>query len=104
MTIWVNFSLQFYRDTKFYFEKDEKKKRRYSGETLHNGINSLLQFQNSSSSGFGCYLIESCLTFDTIGHSYTPNGYIVPVEFGVHFPPHIINVPKRTKLHLNEIG
>ena len=29
---------------------------------------------------------------------------IVPAEFGVHFPPHIINVPKRTKLHLNEIG
>ena len=37
-------------------------------------------------------------------HSYTPNGYIVPAKFGVHFLPVTKNVPKRTKLHLNEIG
>ena len=35
---------------------------------------------------------------------YTPNGYIVPVEFGVHFLPCVKNVPKRTELQLNEIG
>ena len=35
---------------------------------------------------------------------YTPNGYIVPAKFGVHFLPLTKNVPKRTKLHLNEIG
>ena len=34
---------------------------------------------------------------------YTPNGYIVPAKFGVHFLPLTKNVPKRTKLHLNEI-
>ena len=36
--------------------------------------------------------------------TYTPNGYIVPAKFGVHFLPLTKNVPKRTKLHLNEIG
>ena len=35
---------------------------------------------------------------------YTPDGYIVPAKFGVHFLPLTKNVPKRTKLHLNEIG
>ena len=35
---------------------------------------------------------------------YTPNGYIVPEKFGVHFLPLTKNVPKRTKLHLNEIS
>ena len=35
---------------------------------------------------------------------YTPNGYIVPAKFGVNFLPLTKNVPKRTKLHLNEIG
>ena len=35
---------------------------------------------------------------------YTQNGYIVPAEFGVHFLPRMKNVPKRTKMHLNEIG
>ena len=35
---------------------------------------------------------------------YTPNGYIVPAKFGVHFLPPTKNVPKQTKLHLNEIG
>ena len=34
---------------------------------------------------------------------YTPNGYIVPAKFDVHFHPHE-KIPKRTKLHLNEIG
>ena len=34
---------------------------------------------------------------------YTPNGYIVPAEFGVHFLPRMKNIPKQTKLHLNEI-
>ena len=33
-----------------------------------------------------------------------PNGYIVPAEFGVHFLPRMKDVPKQTKLHLNEIG
>ena len=36
--------------------------------------------------------------------SYTPNGYIVPAEFGVHFLPCMKKIPKRTKMHLNEIG
>ena len=31
----------------------------------------------------------------------TPNGYIVPAKFGVHFLPCMKNVPKRTKMHLN---
>ena len=35
---------------------------------------------------------------------YTPNGYIVPAKFGVHFLPLSKKVPKRTQLHLNEIG
>ena len=35
---------------------------------------------------------------------YTPNGYIVPAEFGVHFLSRMKNVPKGTQLHLNEIG
>ena len=35
---------------------------------------------------------------------YTPNGYIVPAEFGVHFLPRMKNIPKQAKLHLNEIG
>ena len=35
---------------------------------------------------------------------YTPNGYIVPAKFDVHFLPLTKNVNKRTKLHLNEIG
>ena len=34
---------------------------------------------------------------------YTPNGYIVPAEFGVNFLPRMKNIPKQTKLHLNEI-
>ena len=29
---------------------------------------------------------------------------IAPAEFGDHFLPRTKNVPKRTKLHLNEIG
>ena len=36
--------------------------------------------------------------------NYTPIGYIVPAEFGVHFLPLMKNIPKQTKLHLNEIG
>ena len=36
--------------------------------------------------------------------SYTPNGYIVPAEFCVNFLPRMKNIPKQTKLHLNEIG
>ena len=35
---------------------------------------------------------------------FTPNGYIVPAKFGVHFLPLTKIVRKRTKLHLNEIG
>ena len=31
---------------------------------------------------------------------YTPNGYIVPAKFGVHFPPLTKHVPKRTILNL----
>ena len=34
---------------------------------------------------------------------YTPNGYIVPSNFGVHFLPCMKNVPSRTKTHLNKI-
>ena len=41
------------------------------------------------------------LTYDM---NYTPNRYIVPAEFGVHFRPRLKNVQKRAKLHLNEIG
>ena len=36
--------------------------------------------------------------------NYTPNGYIVPAKFGVHFLPLTKSVQKRTNLHLNEIG
>ena len=36
--------------------------------------------------------------------AYTPNGYIVPAEFGVHLLPRMKNIPKQTKLHVNEIG
>ena len=32
---------------------------------------------------------------------YTPNGYIVPMEFRVHFFPHILAFSRRTKMHLN---
>ena len=28
----------------------------------------------------------------------------MPAEFGVHFLPCMKNVPKRTKMHLNEVG
>ena len=35
---------------------------------------------------------------------YIPNGYIVPAEFGVHFPHRMKNVPKRTKMYLDESG
>ena len=35
---------------------------------------------------------------------YTPNGYLVPAEFDVHFHPYMKNVTKRTKMHLNEVG
>ena len=40
----------------------------------------------------------------TIISCYTPNGYIVPAEFGIHFFPRLKNVQKQAKLHLNEIG
>ena len=43
--------------------------------------------------GFVCFVLY-----------YTPNGYIVPAKFGDHFLPLTKTVPKRTKLHLNEIG
>ena len=36
--------------------------------------------------------------------NYTPKGYIVPAEFGVHFLLRLKNVPKGAKLHINEIG
>ena len=36
--------------------------------------------------------------------NYTPNGYLVPAEFGLHFLPCMKNVPKRTKMHSNEVG
>ena len=32
---------------------------------------------------------------------YTPNGYIVPMEFRVHFFPSISALLRRTKMHLN---
>ena len=35
--------------------------------------------------------------------SYTPNGYIVPMEFRVHLFPRIRAFSKRTKMHLNGI-
>ena len=40
----------------------------------------------------------------TIKDKKNPNGYIVPAKFGVHFLLLMKNVPKRTNLHLNEIG
>ena len=42
-------------------------------------------------------------SFIMLSH-YTPNGYIVPAECGVHFLSRMKNIPKQTKLHLNEIG
>ena len=35
---------------------------------------------------------------------YTPNGYIVPAELCVHFLHCMKNVPKRTKMYLDESG
>ena len=35
------------------------------------------------------------------GQYYTPNGYIVPMEFRVHFFPHISAFTRRTIMHLN---
>ena len=35
------------------------------------------------------------------GNRYTPNGYIVPMEFRVHFFPRISAFSRRTKMHLN---
>ena len=32
-------------------------------------VKSLLEVQNTNNSEFGCYLIQSCLTFSNIGHS-----------------------------------
>ena len=32
---------------------------------------------------------------------YTPNGYIVPMEFRIHFFPRISAFSRRTKMHLN---
>ena len=32
---------------------------------------------------------------------YTPNGYIVPMEFRVHFFPRISAFSRRTQMHLN---
>ena len=34
---------------------------------------------------------------------YTPNGYIVPMEFRVHFFPRICAFSKCTKMHLNGV-
>ena len=34
---------------------------------------------------------------------YTPNGYIVPMEFRVQFFPHISAFSRRTKMHLNGV-
>ena len=34
-------------------------------------------------------------------HNYTPNGYIVPMEFRVHFFPRISAFLRHTKMHLN---
>ena len=33
--------------------------------------------------------------------TYTPNGYIVPMEFCVHFFPRISAFSRHTKMHLN---
>ena len=49
----------------------------------------------------------TCSTMRTLqlcSTAYTPNGYIVPAKFGILFLPLTKTVPKRTKLHLNEIG
>ena len=44
------------------------------------------------------------LNFSQRMENYTPIGYLVPAEFGVHFLPCMKNVPKRTKMHLNEVN
>ena len=44
------------------------------------------------------------ITLGITKRSYTPNEYLVPAEFGVHFLPGKKNVPKRTKMHLSEVG
>ena len=54
--------------------------------------------------GFTAYIGMKPLACHISDHNYTPNGYIVPAEFCVHFLPRMKNVPKRTKMHLNEIG
>ena len=39
--------------------------------------------------------------YHSVDHDYTPNGYIVPMEFRVHFFPRISAFSRRTKMHLN---
>ena len=36
-----------------------------------------------------------------VSNYYTPNGYIVPMEFRVHFVARISAFSRRTKMHLN---
>ena len=40
----------------------------------------------------------------TLQKHYTPNVYLVPAEFGVRSLPCLKDIPKRTKMHLNEVG
>ena len=38
---------------------------------------------------------------ENVWYNYTPNGYIVPMEFRVHFFPRISAFSRGTKMHLN---
>ena len=49
-------------------------------------------------------LLFFCFVVVIIYMTYTSNGYIVPAKFAFQFLPRMKNVPKRTKLYLNEIG
>ena len=77
----------------------------------HMWVNSIMKKQrrglNSVCSGIH-YIFHFSIAIVLISKSdYTPNGYIVPAEFGVHFLPRMKNIQKKKKkkkLHLNEIG
>ena len=75
-----------------------RRSRRTSGQLR--GLFSIERYCNI----FTSRMLKLIYPPNTIKKTTTPNGYIVPAEFGDHFLPRMKNIPKQTKLHLNEIG
>ena len=48
-------------------------------------------------------VISETFSLTQLNSTYTPNGYIVPMEFCVNFFPRISAFSRRTKMHLNGI-